>query len=525
MTGNGKTALPKALAKLLYGDNALPLIIEMGKVSSKFQLPQVFEKLEAFLERNKEGVLVFDEMGNAGGLDLGAKEEIAKAFYSLLDEGIYYSESKQKAYHLKNYTIIFTGNEAEKLFAGYSQPDMLRAIWAEYKTEEQVRAYLRSRGLPDAFIARIGTTILMEPPTTETKQLVAQKFVNDWRVGIEKEQPVKITYDDSFGAQLSDRTYTSAGGARSMLSFVESTMSNLAAEGIFEVDMGQASKANPALVKIWFETKAPTAPFYKGMPEKHLAVLHVTVTQNGEVIYAGKNDFTENAQFMKQIRQTDAFATAFHEAGHAILNDPRNSGRVLKHLTIIPADMYLGYARYESIPNFLTNHTRKTLVARLATLVAGSEAEKLVGRDINSGQSGDIEQERGLITHAAVRWGFVPELQGAIINADGEAVLSLHQQELFDQFANEVLTEARTAAKAYLIENWHLESKVARELIKNGEISGERVEELKKESAALTPEQHQAYFEKYGPEQIEAAFIRHDEKYCNLLMNGKLKAK
>ena len=521
MTGNGKTALPKALSKILTGPESEPLILEMGKVAHKFQLPAVFEKLENYLKTNKQGVIVFDEMGNAGGNDLNAKEEIAKAFYSMLDEGFYHSDTSQIQYNLKDFTIIFTGNEAEKLFAGHTQDDMLRSIWDENKEEGKIREFLKSKGLPPAFAGRIGTFVLMEPPTKEIKILVTRKLVDEWKQRIEKEQPVKINYDDAFISELSARVFNSQEGARAIGKFVNKTLGGLVGRGVFEVNFEKATHEKPALVQLSLETKAPTKPFYNVKLDETLAKVHVKVEQDQETIFNANADFTETAQFMKQIRKTDAILTAFHEAGHAILNDPMKTGRTLEHLTIVPADFYLGYARYKNIPNFITNYDRKALIARLAVLVAGSEAEILIGRKLNSGQASDLEEERKLLNFAAIKWGMVPELQGVVLDTDGVARLNADQEKLFDEFSNKMLIEAREVAKEFLMEHWHLEFLVAKELVKFNEISGKRVEELKKLHYSKTEKELENFFEKNGPSRVLKLLETREQRNCNLILKER----
>jgi len=532
-TGTGKTEMVRSLSNHLFGSEEYLLKLEMGTVSSVKDLSNIFQpaagyigsdrpgEFERFLQSHTQGVIVFDEMGNAGGNDKNAKEEIGKYLYSILDDGVWVSPVTKRTYSLKNYVFVFTGNEAEKLFEGYSADDMLRSIWKKNSSEDQARELLRKSGLSPAFVGRIGAVIITEPPTTETKVLIAKKMVSQWKNRIEAKQPVKIEMDEPFIDQITRLTYSPSEGARSILNFVKTTLGAAVSSGIFDIDFTQATSENPALVKVSLEIKSPAHPFYTVKPDEKLAKVHVQIVQGGKTVYQGESDFTSSARFMKQIKYTDAVATAFHEAGHAVLNDPRMTGRKLDHLTIVPADHYLGYARYDDIPGFTTNYTREALLSRLAVLVAGSESELLIGRAQNSGQSGDLEQERSLLTRAATEWGLVPELHGVKLNDKGVAQFTQRQEEVFENFANEMLGEARKIAHQKLEENWYLIALVSRELIVHGEITGTRYEALVQKAMTADHEFKQKFMAAIGPEQVKARLNLREDQFCNQLLHGE----
>ena len=535
MTGNGKTEMARALTSARFGSQDFLCKLEMGQVGSAKDLSNIFQssvgyvgsdqpgQFERFLQTHKKGVILFDEMGNAGGNDKNAKEEIGKYLYSILDDGIWVSPVTKRTYYLRDYVFIFTGNEAEKIFAGNSQDDLLRAIWKDYSSEEKARELLRQSGLSPAFVGRIGSAVLTEPPLTQTKESIVKKLLGEWASRVELKQPVRIKYDRSFIELVSKLTYSSSEGARSVINFVNTTLGSTASQGIFEVDFSQASMENRADVVLSLEVKVPSQPFYKVVPDETLAKLVVSVKQGGVEIAKVESDFTKSAHFIKQIRMVDAYATAFHEAGHAILNNPLTSGRTLEHLTIIPADHYLGYARYEDLPGFKTNYTMTDLRARLATLVAGSEAELLVGREVNSGQAGDLQEERKLLTRAATVWGLVPELMGAKLNAEGNADFTGSQGQIFERFAEKELKLARETARKFIQANWVLEYKVAEELMDKGEISGVRFNELKAQVAAMTPDEVSRFKKLNSADKVKERLMLLDKESCADLMKQVVK--
>jgi ATP-dependent Clp protease ATP-binding subunit ClpA len=530
MTGNGKTEMARALTQARFGSQEYLCKLEMGQVSSVKDLSNIFQssvgyvgsdqpgQFERFLQTHKKGVILFDEMGNAGGNDRNAKEEIGKYLYSILDDGVWVSPVTKKTYYLRDYIFMFTGNEAERIFAGNSQDDLLHAIWKSYSSEEKARGLLRQSGLSPAFVGRIGSVILTEPPVTQTKESIVRKLLGEWVARVEARQPIRVIYDDSFVSLVSKLTYSSSEGARSVINFVNTTLGSASSQGIFEVDFTQATAENRAEVLLSLEAKMPAQPFYQVVPDQTLAKLIVLVKQNGVEIAKIESDFTKSAKFMKQIRMVDAYATAFHEAGHAILNNPVTSGRVLAHLTIIPADGYLGYARYENLPGYKTNFTLTDLRARLATLVAGSEAELLVGREMNSGQAGDLQEERHLLTRAATEWGLVPQLLGAKLDSKGEANFNETQQKIFNRFAEKELNLARETARKFILENWVLEYKVAEVLMNHGEISGAKFDDIRKQVASMTAAEIETFKKANSPESVKRRLAALDFESCQGLM-------
>jgi ATP-dependent Clp protease ATP-binding subunit ClpA len=529
MTGNGKTEMARALTQARFGSPEYLCKLEMGQVGSTKDLSNIFQssvgyvgsdqpgQFERFLQAHKKGVILFDEMGNAGGNDKNAKEEIGKYLYSILDDGVWISPVTKKTYYLKDYIFIFTGNEAEKIFAGNSQDDLLHTIWKDYSSEEKARELLRQSGLSPAFVGRIGSVVLTEPPVTRTKENIVRKLIGEWAARLESKQPVKIIYDDTFIQLISKLTYSASEGARSVINFVNTTLGSATSQGVFEVDFSKASMENRAQVNLSLEVKIPAHPFYQILPDETLAKLWVTVNQDGMEMAKVQSNFTKSARFIKQIRMVDAHATAFHEAGHAILNNPLTSGRTLEHLTIIPADHYLGYARYEDLPGFRTNYTLTDLRARLETLVAGSEAELLVGREVNSGQAGDLKEERKLLTQAATVWGLVPDLMGAQLDAEGRASFNEAQQQLFNRFAEKELKLARESARKFILQNWVLEYKVAEELMVKGEISGARFMEIKRQVQDLSPAEKAKIHKENSPEKVKQRLNGLDKESCDQL--------
>lgn len=494
-TGTGKTEIAKALAESRYGNVNAISIIPMGEVGSKFELNNIFSppkgivgsdtkgKFEEILEMYPEGaVIVFDEMSNAGGKDKAMKEEIAKTFYSILDEGTWSSPSKTYT-NLAKFTFIFTGNDGEQYFSGLTDDDLLLATWKGLTDDpEKIRNVLKESGFPEAFLGRIKSVVMMKPPSMASKVKIAEKLLNGWKKAFEEAQPIKVVLEEGLAKKISELMYSSNQGARSMRNFIDTTLGSLAAESLFDLDWSVLDHEK-AEIQIAAESISPINPFYWLRPDHRQATLKITTTQGGKIVFDKTLDFTKEATFIKQIRKINALGTAIHEAGHAVMNIPRFSGQRLEHVTIRPSGDHLGYARYVPIPGHTTNHNRESLVRDVAVKIAGTEAELLVGIQRNTGVSGDLDQARKMIQKVALEGGLIPELDAAPLDKEGKVIMSSFVVDHLRNFSDGVMQEAKTLAATYMKENWNGMFAVARVLVQKTSISGDEFRAIMKAAA------------------------------------------
>jgi cell division protease FtsH len=97
-------------------------------------------------------------------------------------------------------------------------------------------------------------------------------------------------------------------------------------------------------------------------------------------------------------------ATAWHEAGHALLNVVLEHTHPLHKVTIIPRGPALGATMY--LPEGDKYSTqRKEALAMLAVTMGGRIAEEMFTDDISNGASGDIMQATKLARRMVCEWG------------------------------------------------------------------------------------------------------------------------
>src|SRR4051812_1865042 len=97
-------------------------------------------------------------------------------------------------------------------------------------------------------------------------------------------------------------------------------------------------------------------------------------------------------------------ATAYHEAGHAVVQYLEEDADPLHKVTIIPRGRSLGSTM--SLPEKdRHNYSRKWCIAYLKTLFGGRIAEEMFTGDINTGASMDIKQATGVARRMVAEWG------------------------------------------------------------------------------------------------------------------------
>ncbi len=105
----------------------------------------------------------------------------------------------------------------------------------------------------------------------------------------------------------------------------------------------------------------------------------------------------------------ERIGTAWHEAGHALLNMVLPHTHPLHKVTIIPRGPYLGATMF--LPEGDKYATqRKEALSSLVVTMGGRIAESFITDDISNGASGDIRQATSLARHMVCEWGMSEKL-------------------------------------------------------------------------------------------------------------------
>ncbi|NBB79403.1 MAG: ATP-dependent zinc metalloprotease FtsH [Verrucomicrobia bacterium] len=101
----------------------------------------------------------------------------------------------------------------------------------------------------------------------------------------------------------------------------------------------------------------------------------------------------------------DRKITAFHEAGHALVQAVVDDGHLPVHkVTIIPRGQSLGSTMFMPKKDVL-NHSRRRLLNQICCGMGGRAAEEIVMGDITSGAAGDIRMVTKTARHMVCDWG------------------------------------------------------------------------------------------------------------------------
>ena len=183
--------------------------------------------------------------------------------------------------------------------------------------------------------------------------------------------------------------------------------------------------------------------------------------------------------------EEEKLATAYHEAGHAILNLLVPGNDPLHKVTIIPRGRALGVTM--SLPERdKLSYSKQWCEARLVMTFGGRVAEQIIyGMEhLNTGASSDIQQATGLARSMVTEWG-MSDVLGPLRYTDnqqevflGHAItqrqnMSEETARLIDEEIRRIVTTAQAKAWEVLGSNRDKLEAVAQALMEHETISGE----------------------------------------------------
>jgi len=115
--------------------------------------------------------------------------------------------------------------------------------------------------------------------------------------------------------------------------------------------------------------------------------------------------------------------TAWHEAGHALVNVLLTHTHPLHKVTIIPRGRALGVTMMLPKQDILSQR-KKQLIDDLAVAMGGRIAEEIITEDISSGASGDIQMATQMAKAMIMHWGMSDKL-GNVLYGDSEEYVFL----------------------------------------------------------------------------------------------------
>jgi len=142
--------------------------------------------------------------------------------------------------------------------------------------------------------------------------------------------------------------------------------------------------------------------------------------------------------------------TAWHEAGHALVNVMLKHTHPLHKVTIIPRGPSLGSTM--SLPREdILNYQRRELEDMIAMTMAGRIAEQIISGDVSTGAGGDIQQATNMARAMVCQYGMSDKLGMVQYSEDDEYFLGrdmMRRKSYSEATAQEIDSEVRAIIRA-----------------------------------------------------------------------------
>ena len=195
----------------------------------------------------------------------------------------------------------------------------------------------------------------------------------------------------------------------------------------------------------------------------------------------------------------DKKITAWHEAGHAIINVLLEKCHPLHKVTIIPRGQALGATM--SLPkDDVLNRQSQEMCDTIAMTMGGRIAEEIVTGDISTGAAGDIQQATNMARAMVTQWGMSEKL-GMVLYGEGDEYVFLGKElaqgkTYSEQTAQEIDAEVRRLvddgyqrARKLITENRDKLELIANALLEYETLDGKQVEEIVRTGKFSPPEE------------------------------------
>ncbi len=180
--------------------------------------------------------------------------------------------------------------------------------------------------------------------------------------------------------------------------------------------------------------------------------------------------------------------TAWHEAGHALVNVMLKHTHPLHKVTIIPRGQSLGATMYLPKQD-IHSRKRKEMLDVIAVTMGGRIAEEIISEDISTGAAMDIQQATQLARAMVCQYGMSDKLGMVQYGDDDEYVFlgremartksfSEHTAQEIDGEIKRIIDEAYNVAREIIFGNRDKLELIANSLLEYETLEGSQVEEI-----------------------------------------------
>ncbi len=194
------------------------------------------------------------------------------------------------------------------------------------------------------------------------------------------------------------------------------------------------------------------------------------------------------AKKSRVIDEKERIATAWHEAGHALVQCLLPHADPLHKVSIIPRGPYLG-ASFSLPEKDRTNYSSRWIQATLRVLCAGRIAEEMACGEVNTGASADIRQATDMARKMVTEWGMSqrvgflyfgtdPQRQSMWGDLPGGHDYSPQTAQLIDEEVRGIIDAAVEDARRILTENRDKLERIAAALLKYETLDAAEIKRL-----------------------------------------------
>lgn len=188
--------------------------------------------------------------------------------------------------------------------------------------------------------------------------------------------------------------------------------------------------------------------------------------------------------------------TAWHEAGHALVNVLLTHTHPLHRVTIIPRGQSLG-ATMQLPKEDVLNRRKKEMLDTISVMMAGRIAEEIISGDISSGAANDIQQATAIAKAMVCQWGMSDRL-GMVQYGNDEEYTFLGRDMLkmrpyseatareIDAEVKRIIDECYNTAKQIIEQHKDKLEIIANALLEYESLDGKQVEDIVK-TGKFTP--------------------------------------
>jgi cell division protease FtsH len=190
------------------------------------------------------------------------------------------------------------------------------------------------------------------------------------------------------------------------------------------------------------------------------------------------------ARKSRKVEEQERVATAYHEAGHAVVQSALEHADPVHKVTIIPRGQAMG-ATFSLPEKDRYGFARKHLLDTMRVLCSGRIAEERKTKDVSSGAAMDIQMATQYARHMILEWGMSTRL--GFVNYAGQDTREVYMAErdysdetahMIDQEVRQLIDDAYADATRLITDKWDYVVAVAEALLKYETLQGEDIERI-----------------------------------------------